>query len=177
MLVHQSGTLTADPGEVATDCTNKAAVRDLYGHGTHVASIAAAPVNGIGIAGVAPEATLVALKACTVGGFCFVDSVVAALRYAGDQRLDVVNMSLFADPFLYYCRSEAEQRAMLQELQSAARYAQQRASCWLLRPGTRPTTSSTPPSMRSAPTIRPTAPRPAGCATIAGSLRPSCRAW
>ena len=87
----------ADPVEVATSCTNKAAIRDLYGHGTHVASIAA-PINGIGIAGVAPEATLVALKACTAGGFCFVDSVAAALRYAGDQRLDVVNMSLFADP-------------------------------------------------------------------------------
>jgi subtilisin family serine protease len=120
------GTPTADPVEVATSCTNKAAIRDLYGHGTHVASIAAAPINGIGIAGVAPEATLVALKACTAGGFCFVDSVAAALRYAGDQRLDVVNMSLFADPFLYYCANEAEQRAMLKELRSAARYAQQR---------------------------------------------------
>ena len=86
--------------EVATDCTNEAAIVDLYGHGTHVASIAAAPINGIGIAGVAPEATLVALKACTTGGFCFVDSVAAVLRYAGDQHLDVVSMSLFADPYL-----------------------------------------------------------------------------
>src|SRR5215216_134712 len=120
------GTPTAQPAEMATDCTNKAALRDFYGHGTHVGSIVAAPVNGIGIAGVAPEATLVALKACTTEGFCFVDSVAAALRYAGDQRLDVVNMSLFADPFLYYCANEAEQRAMLKQLQSAARYAQQR---------------------------------------------------
>jgi len=120
------GTPTADPAEVATDCTDKAAIRDLYGHGTHVASIAAAPINGIGLAGVAPEATLVALKACTTEGFCFVDSVAAALRYAGDQRLDVVNMSLFADPYLYYCANEAGQRAMLKELQSAARYAEQR---------------------------------------------------
>jgi subtilisin family serine protease len=120
------GTPTALPAEVATSCDNKAALRDFYGHGTHVASIIAAPVNGIGIAGVAPEATLVALKACTAEGFCFVDSVAAALRYAGDQRLDVVNMSLFADPYLYYCQNEAGQRSMLQELQSAARYAQQR---------------------------------------------------
>jgi subtilisin family serine protease len=120
------GTPTAAPGEVATSCLDKAAVRDLYGHGTHVASIAAAPINGIGIAGVAPDATLVALKACTAGGFCFVDSVASALRYAGDQRLDVVNMSLFADPYLYYCANEAGQRAMLKQLSSAARYAQQR---------------------------------------------------
>jgi hypothetical protein len=45
----------------------------------------AAPVNGIGIAGVAPEATLVALKACTTEGFCFGDSVAAALRYTGNS--------------------------------------------------------------------------------------------
>ena len=120
------GTPTADPGEIATSCTNKAAIRDFYGHGTHVASIAAAPINGVGIAGVAPEATIVALHACTGEGFCFIDQVAAALRYAGNERLDVVNMSLFADPYLYYCSNEAGQRAMLQELQAAARYAQQR---------------------------------------------------
>ncbi|GAA1553705.1 S8 family serine peptidase [Kribbella sancticallisti] len=120
------GTPTALPAEFATSCTNKAALRDFYGHGTHVASEIAAPINGIGIAGVAPEATLVALKACTAEGYCFVDAVAAALRYAGDQRLDVVNMSLFADPYLYYCQNEAEQRAMLEQLKSAARYAQQR---------------------------------------------------
>ena len=122
-----SDTPTADPSEIANgDCTNKAAVQDLQGHGTHVATTIAGRVNGIGIVGVAPEATIVALKACTIAGFCFADSVAAALRYAGDQRLDVVNLSLFADPYLYYCKSEAEQRAILASLQSAARYAQQR---------------------------------------------------
>ena len=74
----------------------------------------------------APDATIVALKACTIAGFCFVDSVAAALRYAGDQRLDVVNLSLFADPFLYYCHNDAEQRAMLKQMKNAAKYAQQR---------------------------------------------------
>ena len=119
-------TPTANPQEIANgDCTNKLAVQDLSGHGTHTASLVAAPINGTGIAGVAPEATIVALKACTEAGFCFADSVAAALRYAGDQRLDIVNLSLFADPFLYYCKSEADERAMLKELEDAARYAQQ----------------------------------------------------
>jgi subtilisin family serine protease len=99
-------------------------VNDLNGHGTHVASTIGAPINGIGIAGVAPEVTLVGLKACTVVGFCFADSVAAALRYAGDQQLDIVNLSLFADPYLYYCKDDAEQRAILQDIESAARYAQ-----------------------------------------------------
>jgi subtilisin family serine protease len=122
-----STTPTADPQEIANgDCSNKAAVQDLEGHGTHVATTIAGRANGIGIVGVAPEATIVALKACTIAGFCFADSVAAALRYAGDQRLDVVNLSLFADPYLYYCANDAGQRAILRDLTSAARYAQQR---------------------------------------------------
>jgi subtilisin family serine protease len=120
-------TPTADPVEIANgDCSNKAAVQDLSGHGSHVATTIAAPINGIGIAGVAPEATIVALKICTEVGYCFADSVAAALRYAGDQKLDIVNMSLFADPYLYYCKNEKEQKAILKELESAARYARQR---------------------------------------------------
>ena len=110
------------------NCSNKAAVRDVYGHGTHVASTIAAPVNGVGIAGVAPDATIVALKACTASTYCFGYAVAAALRYAGDHDIDIVNMSLFADPYLYYCGNDADQRAMMRELQSAARYAQQHTS-------------------------------------------------
>ncbi len=122
-----TNTPTADPQEVADgDCANKTAVQDLQGHGTHVSTTIAPRKNGIGIVGVAPEATIVALKAGTIAGFCFADSVAAALRYAGDQHLDVVNLSLFADPYLYFCANEAGQRAILQDLQSAARYAQQR---------------------------------------------------
>jgi subtilisin family serine protease len=120
-------TPTADPAEVANgNCSNKAAVQDLNGHGSHVATTIAAPINDFGIAGVAPDATIVGLKACTKAGYCFADSVVAALRYAGDNDIDIVNLSLFADPYLYYCKSEAEQKAILKELETAARYARQR---------------------------------------------------
>lgn len=120
-------TPTADPAEIANgDCSNKGAVQDLNGHGSHVASTIAAPVNDFGIAGVAPEATIVGLKACTEVGYCFADSVAAALRYAGDQELDIVNLSLYADPYLFYCKSEKEQKAILKELEAAARYARQK---------------------------------------------------
>jgi subtilisin family serine protease len=120
-------TPTADPQEIANgDCSDKAAVQDLQGHGTHVATTIGGRLNSVGIAGVAPNATIVGLKACTIAGFCFADSVSAALRYAGDHQLDVVNLSLFADPYLYFCKNEAGQRAILKDLQDAARYAQQR---------------------------------------------------
>ena len=117
----------ADPSEAGNgDCSNKTAVYDRSGHGTHVASEIAAPVNGIGIAGIAPKATIVSLKVCTISTYCFGYAVVDALRAAGDLRLDVVNMSLFADPYLYYCGNDAGQRAMERDIAVAARYAQQR---------------------------------------------------
>ena len=117
----------AAPVEVGDgDCSNKTAVQDMSGHGTHTASTIAAPINGIGIAGVAPEATIVAIKVCSQSSFCFAKSVAAGLRYAGDLRLDVVNMSLFADPYLFYCGNNAEQRSQFRVLVAAASYAQQR---------------------------------------------------
>lgn len=123
----EADTPTALPSEVDDgDCSNKAAVQDRSGHGTHVASTIAAPLNGIGIAGVAPAATIVALKACSHRGFCFAKPVAAALRRAGDLGLDVVNLSLFADPYLYYCGNDAEQRAQYRELFDAASYSRHR---------------------------------------------------
>jgi subtilisin family serine protease len=121
-------TPTANPAEQVTrgDCSNKAALQDLAGHGTHTAGTIAAPINGIGVSGVAPQATVVVLKAGTEQGYFFTQSVVDALRYAGDQRLDVVNMSFFADPWLFNCRNDKEQKAIIQAISAAARYAQQR---------------------------------------------------
>ncbi|MEO6571834.1 MAG: S8 family serine peptidase [Ilumatobacteraceae bacterium] len=121
-------TPTAAPSEQVTrgDCSNKAALQDFAGHGTHTAGTVAAPINGLGIAGVAPEATIVVLKAGTADGYFFTQSVVDALRYAGDQRLDVVNMSFFADPWLFNCRNDKDQKAIVQAITKAALYAEQR---------------------------------------------------
>ena len=103
---------TALPVEVADgDCSNKAAVQDQNGHGTHVASTIAAPINGIGIAGVAPRRRSSPSRSARRQTTASATPWPPAIRYAGDLRLDVVNMSLFADPYLYYCGNDAEQRA------------------------------------------------------------------
>lgn len=86
------------------DCVDPANV-DHDGHGTHVAGTIASPVNGTGIAGVAPEATLVNIRAGQDSGYFFLGPTVDALTYAAEAEIDVVNMSFYVDPWLYNCPS------------------------------------------------------------------------
>ncbi|MFN2536843.1 MAG: S8 family serine peptidase [Mycobacteriales bacterium] len=88
------------------DCVDPANV-DNDGHGTHVAGTIASPVNGVGISGVAPEATIVNVRAGQDSGYFFLGPTVDALTYAADVHIDVVNMSFYVDPWLYNCPSVA----------------------------------------------------------------------
>jgi lantibiotic leader peptide-processing serine protease len=76
---------------------------DGKGHGTHVAGTVAAARNGFGIAGVAPDARIVNLRAGQDSGYFFLYETVNALAEAGDLGLDVVNMSFYTDPWMYNC--------------------------------------------------------------------------
>jgi len=68
---------------------------DSPGHGTHVTgTIAAERGNPEGIAGVAPDATIVALRALTTEGEGRDSDIAEAFRYAGDKSIPVVNASL-----------------------------------------------------------------------------------
>jgi len=113
-------------GPFSGACATKSAVQDYNGHGTHVGGTAAAPINGLGISGIAPRATLVGLKAGSAQGFFFTQEVVDALVYAGDKGIDVVNMSFFADPWLFNCRGAGEQQAIIKAISRASSYAAQR---------------------------------------------------
>ena len=110
--------------------------------------------HGEGI-GVAPKATLVALKAGTAQGFFFTDSVVkTGITDAGDQRLDAVNMSFFADPGCSIARTTPSKRRSFRP--SAVRRVTRRAGalCWLQRQVTRGLISTIRPPTRSAPISR-----------------------
>ncbi|EMA39122.1 S8 family peptidase [Halobiforma nitratireducens] len=67
---------------------------DDLGHGTHVAGTIAAADGDDGVLGVAPDATLHALKVCGGAGGCRASAIVEAIRYAADQGWDVINLSL-----------------------------------------------------------------------------------
>jgi subtilisin family serine protease len=69
-----------------------------FSHATHVAGIVAAPINGIGTQGVAPNAELVAVKVLRNSGSGSFASIIAGIEYASGPSVhaDVINMSLGA---------------------------------------------------------------------------------
>ena len=67
-------------------------------HGTHVSgTIAAVADNGIGVAGVAPHAKIMPVKALDAGTGTTED-IAAGIRWAVDHGADVINMSLGSSP-------------------------------------------------------------------------------
>jgi subtilisin family serine protease len=96
---------------------------DNNGHGTHTAGTIAAAANGIGIVGVAPNVKIAGIKTSTDEGFFFPEAVVCAFMWAGSHHIDVTNNSYFADPWLFNCRNDPEQRAIWKAEQRAIRYA------------------------------------------------------
>jgi subtilisin family serine protease len=74
------------------------AIADLNYHGTHVAATIAS--NGLIAAGVTSKVTLVSLKVCAPGtapnyqGTCPTSGTLAAILYAADNHIPIINMSL-----------------------------------------------------------------------------------
>ena len=93
------------PCEVES-CVDPATV-DEGGHGTHVAGTVAAAKNGIGVSGVAPDVSIVNVRAGQDAGYFFVGPTVNAMTYSADAGLDVVNMSFYVDPWAYLCEGGA----------------------------------------------------------------------
>jgi serine protease len=68
---------------------------DDHGHGTHVAgTIAQATNNGVGVAGVAFEATLMPVKVLDHFGSGTTAAIADAIRWAADHGAKVINLSL-----------------------------------------------------------------------------------
>jgi subtilisin family serine protease len=103
--------------------TDPAAWMDDNGHGTHTAGTIAAAANGIGIVGVAPDVKIAGIKAGNADGYFFPEAVICSFMWAAEHHIDVTNNSYYADPWLFNCRNDAQQRAIWKAEQRAIRYA------------------------------------------------------
>jgi hypothetical protein len=97
--VDQGDYLVRDPDASEDQLSPSAPRRRGFSHGTFVAGVIAAALdNGLGIAGVAPGARLVPIRAFGIDGLAEDDDIAAAIVYAADIGLDVVNLS-FGDTY------------------------------------------------------------------------------
>jgi subtilisin family serine protease len=101
--------------------------QDIIGHGSHVAGIIGAAINGKGIAGIAPNATLASVKV-TDDGFIYPEALICAVMFGVAHGFDVMNASLFTDPWYYTCPSDHDQRVILIAEQRAVTYAKNHGS-------------------------------------------------
>lgn len=101
-------------GPPGTVRINEGSCDDKDGHGTHVAGtiLADGGSDGLGIYGVAPDASLFAYKVCGGGG-CWTDDIAASIDYAGSNGAHIVSMSLGGDQESILIKEAIERNAVL----------------------------------------------------------------
>lgn len=101
-----------------------AAWMDDNGHGTHTAGSIAAADTGAGIVGVAPGVKVAGIKAGDADGFFYPEAVVCSFMWAATHGIQVTNNSYFADPWLFNCKNDPEQRSIWEAERRAIAFAQ-----------------------------------------------------
>src|SRR5207245_8358851 len=89
----------------------------------HTAGTIASVANGVGIVGVAPNVRIASVKAISPDFFLCPEMIVCAFMWAGTHHMNVTNNSYFADPWLFNCRNDPEQRAIWNAERRAIRHA------------------------------------------------------
>lgn len=72
---------------------------DRNGHGTHVAGIIAARQNDVGVVGVAPEASVIAVKVLNNAGMGLDAWIAEGLEFAARRKVHIASMSLGSDQY------------------------------------------------------------------------------
>lgn len=98
-------------------------------HGTHVAGTIAAPRNGVGISGVAPGVKIAGIKVSEPGTSLFyTEAVVCGFMFAAEKGIEVTNNSYYVDPWLYNCKSDDDQKALVEAIGRATKYAERQGT-------------------------------------------------
>jgi len=145
---------------LSTDCSSGTPQpllpgNDRNGHGTHTAGTIAAASNGTGIVGVAPNVTIAGIKSSTDAGFFFPEMVVCSYMWVAAKGIDVTNNSYFADPWLFNCRNDPEQRVIWEAERRAIRFAQSRGTVVVASEGNESTDLSHPKTDLISPDFPP----------------------
>ena len=153
---------------------NGVATQDFYGwrdefyHGTHVAGIIAANHNGIGIDGIAPEATIVAIQATNDNRLIYPEYVTCAFMWAASHGVDIVNNSYSMDPWVYWSPTDPEQAAGLEAATRSIKYAQGKGLAVIAAAGNEGMSIDNPTIDNGSPTD---APAPTKGRSVEGGIR------
>ncbi|MFF3766587.1 S8 family serine peptidase [Streptomyces sp. NPDC001922] len=97
-------------------------------HGTHVAGEIAAAKNGVGVTGVAPGVKVSGIKVSTQAGFFYTEAVVCGFMWAAEHGVDVTNNSYYTDPWYFNCTTDPDQKALVEAITRATRYAERKGA-------------------------------------------------
>ena len=92
-------------------------------HGTHVAGIIAAPRNGIGITGVAPNVRMASVKVVNDAGSIYPEYAICGFMWAGIKGMDVTNNSYYIDPMQFWCGDQPDQKAVMDAVEKAVEWS------------------------------------------------------
>lgn len=96
-------------------------------HGTHTAGEIAAARNGVGVVGVAPGVRIAAIKVDErKTSLFYAEAVVCGFVWAADHGIAVTNNSYYVDPWYFNCLGDPDQRALVDAVARAARYAERK---------------------------------------------------
>ncbi|MEU1406145.1 S8 family serine peptidase [Streptomyces sp. NPDC005728] len=97
-------------------------------HGTHVAGEIAAAKNGVGVTGVAPGVRVAGIKVANPNGYFYTESVVCGFMWAAEHHVDVTNNSYYTDPWYFNCTTDPDQKALVDAITRASRYAEKKGT-------------------------------------------------
>ncbi|WP_330457012.1 S8 family serine peptidase [Streptomyces sp. NBC_00820] len=97
-------------------------------HGTHVAGEIAAAKNGVGVTGVAPGVKVAGIKVANPNGYFYTEAVVCGFVWAAEHHVDVTNNSYYTDPWYFNCTTDPDQKALVDAVTRASRYAERKGT-------------------------------------------------
>jgi subtilisin family serine protease len=97
-------------------------------HGTHVAGEIAAAKNGVGVTGVAPGVKVAGIKVANPDGYFYTEAVVCGFMWAAEHHVDVTNNSYYTDPWYFNCTDDPDQKALVDAVTRASRYAEKKGT-------------------------------------------------